>query len=319
MMDNIEKTTELSKRNSLALIVFRINEENPYYGINVFKTFEIQRAKGFAISEVPTDNPYIEGIVYVRERPITLVNLPKWLNIELSDYQLRNSAIIFCSFNNIQIGLRVGEIHQIMTRDWSEIKPLEVNQYVQANRDMNFTLLEDNKTVCLILDVEFMLKEIMPETEHVVVREIERASFEDFDFPPSLKNGTILIAEDSRVAQMYLRKMFDKVGLKIEIFDNGKLLLDYIAAQEDLSHVPVIITDLEMPVVSGHTVIKTLKNNERTKHIPLLVNSSMTSDNNLREVREMGADGFVGKTNVEQMMKQISTMVRIPLETSARS
>jgi two-component system chemotaxis response regulator CheV len=309
MMDKVNKTTELSRRNSLALIVFKIKEKHPYYGINVFKTFEIQRAKEFPVSEVPSDNEFVEGIVYVRDKPLTLLNLPKWLGMELTEEEVKQSAIIFCSFNNVLIGLRVGEIHQILTRDWSEIKLLEVNDYVQANRDMNYTLLDDGKTVCMILDVEFMLKEIMPETEMQVQREIEDTSTEKFSFPPKLRHGTIMIAEDSRVAQMYLRKMFEKMKLNIHIFDNGKLLVEHIQGLEDLSHVPAIITDLEMPEMSGHTVIRTLKGDERTKHIPILVNSSMTGDNNLREVKELGADGFVGKTNVDLLMQNLTDLV----------
>ena len=47
--------------NALKLIVFRINAEQPYYGINVFKTFEIQRAKHYRISEIPRASEFIEG------------------------------------------------------------------------------------------------------------------------------------------------------------------------------------------------------------------------------------------------------------------
>ena len=91
-----------SENYALKLIVFRINEEQPFYGINVFKTFEIQRAKHFKISEVPRANEYIEGIVYIRNQPVPLVNLPRWLRTDLSEQEQRNSSIIFCNFNNIR-------------------------------------------------------------------------------------------------------------------------------------------------------------------------------------------------------------------------
>ena len=86
-----------SANNALKLIVFRINEDQPYYGINVFKTFEIQRAKHFTISEIPRANEYIEGIVYIRNQPVPLVNLPHWLRTDLSEQEERNSSIIFCN------------------------------------------------------------------------------------------------------------------------------------------------------------------------------------------------------------------------------
>ncbi|MDA0288909.1 MAG: chemotaxis protein CheW, partial [Proteobacteria bacterium] len=128
--------------NALKLIVFRINEEQPFYGINVFKTFEIQRAKHFTISEVPRANEYIEGIVYIRNQPVPLVNLPRWLRTDLSEQEERNSSIIFCNFNNIQIALRVGGIHQIITRDWQDVLPLTFHEYMPVDRNLNYTLLD---------------------------------------------------------------------------------------------------------------------------------------------------------------------------------
>ena len=78
----------------------------------------------------------------------------------------------------------------------------------------------------------------------------------------------------------------------------------------------MIITDIEMPIVSGHEVIRRLKSDARTKHIPILVFSSMTNDQSRKAVRELGADGFVGKLSVEQMVKQLSAVARIPLASS---
>ena len=123
-----------SANNALKLIVFRINEEQPFYGINVFKTFEIQRAKHFRISEIPRANKYIEGIVYIRNQPVPLVNLPHWLRTDLSEQEERNSSIIFCNFNNIQIALRVGGIHQIITRDWQDVLPLSLIHISEPTR-----------------------------------------------------------------------------------------------------------------------------------------------------------------------------------------
>ena len=54
----------------------------------------------------------------------------------------------------------------------------------------------------------------------------------------------------------------------------------------------------------------------RTKNIPILVFSSMTNDQSRIAVRELGADGFVGKRSVEQMLKQLVATARIPLASS---
>ena len=302
--------------NALKLIVFRINAEQPYYGINVFKTFEIQRAKHYRISEIPRANEFIEGIVYIRNQPVPLVNLPRWLRTDLSEQEEKNSSIIFCNFNNIQIALRVGGIHQIITRDWEDVLPLQFQEYMPVDRNLNYTLLDDGSSVCLILDVEYLLTEVLPHEFSEVQKDIQNLSLINFEIPGSLKNGTILVAEDSRSAQMYLKNFFEKFNLSFKIFENGGPLLDYVEEMSDLSKIPLIITDIEMPMVSGHEVIRRLKSDARTKHIPILVFSSMTNDQSRKAVRELGADGFVGKRSVEQMLKQLVATARIPLASS---
>jgi len=302
--------------NALKLIVFRINAEQPYYGINVFKTFEIQRAKHYRISEIPRANEFIEGIVYIRNQPVPLVNLPRWLRTDLSEQEERNSSIIFCNINNIQIALRVGGIHQIITRDWEDVLPLQFQEYMPVDRNLNYTLLDDGSSVCLILDVEYLLTEVLPHEFSEIQKDVQNLSLIDFEIPESLKNGTILLAEDSRSAQMYLKNFFEKFNLSFKIFENGGPLLDYVEEMSDLSKIPLIITDIEMPIVSGHEVIRRLKSDARTKHIPILVFSSMTNDQSQKAVKELGADGFVGKLSVEQMVKQLSATARIPLASS---
>ncbi len=302
--------------NALKLIVFRINAEQPYYGINVFKTFEIQRAKHYRISEIPKANEFIEGIVYIRNQPVPLVNLPRWLRTDLSEQEERNSSIIFCNFNNIQIALRVGGIHQIITRDWEDVLPLQFQEYMLVDRNLNYTLLDDGSSVCLILDVEYLLTQVLPHEFSEIQKDVQNLSLIDFEIPESLKNGTILLAEDSRSAQMYLKNFFEKFNLSFKIFENGGPLLDYVEKLSDLSKIPLIITDIEMPIVSGHEVIRRLKSDARTKHIPILVFSSMTNDQSQKAVKELGADGFVGKLSVEQMVKQLSATARIPLASS---
>jgi two-component system chemotaxis response regulator CheV len=93
----------------------------------------------------------------------------------------------------------------------------------------------------------------------------------------------------------------------MKLFDNGKKLIDFInslgdQAQEKIS---AIITDIEMPEMSGFTVVKLLKSNPITKNIPIIVNSSMTGDNNKREAEVLGADGFIDKTKSHNVIPLI--------------
>ena len=167
---------------------------------------------------------------------------------------------------------------------------------------MNDTRLEDG-SMCLILDYEKLLSDVIPQAM-VDVNENKKVLAE-LDIPSKLRKGTVLIAEDSRTAQRHLTQIFENALIKFKLFNNGKLLLEYIKSLEDLSLIPAIITDIEMPEMSGFTVIKELKSNPKTSKIPVIVNSSMTGDNNKREASALGADAFIDKTKSHNIITLI--------------
>jgi two-component system chemotaxis response regulator CheV len=64
-----------------------------------------------------------------------------------------------------------------------------------------------------------------------------------------------------------------------------------------------------MPEMSGFTVIQKLRADPTTRDIPIIVNSSMTGDNNKREAQGLGADEFIDKTKSQNIIPLIiSTM-----------
>ncbi len=60
-----------------------------------------------------------------------------------------------------------------------------------------------------------------------------------------------------------------------------------------------------MPEMSGFTVIQTLRKDITTKNIPIIVNSSMTGENNKREAEMLGASGFIDKTKSHNIIPLI--------------
>jgi two-component system chemotaxis response regulator CheV len=101
-------------------------------------------------------------------------------------------------------------------------------------------------------------------------------------------------------------QIFKNANISMKLFDNGKLLIDYIDSLGDnASEIPAVITDIEMPEMSGFTVVKLLKGSSKTKNIPVIVNSSMTGSNNKREAEVLGADGFIDKTKSQNIIPLI--------------
>ena len=304
VLDNVDAATNLAKNNELQLLVFRISEseDSAYYAINVFKTREVVEAKNHFLTQIPSSHPLLEGTIILRGLQIPILNLPLWLGTTLSKDEAQRSNILICDFNGVVIGLRIMSAYRVIKKNWSEMHAPDSYRLKNEGVVMNDTRLEDG-SLCLILDYEKLLADVIPQAMVDVME--SPANIQDIAIPMKLKNGTVLIAEDSRTAQKHLKQIFEHANLDMRMFDNGKKLVDYIESLPDTDIIPAIITDIEMPEMSGFTVLQILRANAQTKNLPIIVNSSMSSDNNKREAEGLGASGFIDKTKSHNIVPTI--------------
>lgn len=308
VLDRVDAATNLAKNNELQLLVFRISnkEDSAYYAINVFKTREVVESKNHFLTQIPSAHRLLEGTIMLRGLQIPILNLPAWLGISLTKDEIKRSNILICDFNGIIIGLRIMSAYRVIKKNWSEMHAPDSYRLKDEGVVMNDTRLEDG-SLCLILDYEKLLADVIP---HAMVDVNESPNnIKDANIPQKLRYGTVLIAEDSKTAQKHLHQIFERADIDMRLFDNGKKLVDYINSLDNPDDIPVVITDIEMPEMSGFTVIKTLRANNATKNIPIIVNSSMTGDNNKREAELLGADGFIDKTKSHNIIPLIISVM----------
>jgi len=305
ILDNVDAATNLAKNNELQLLVFRVSEkeDSAYYAINVFKTREVVESKNHYLTQIPSAHPLLEGTIILRGMQIPILNLPQWLGVHLTKEEVAHSNILVCDFNGVIIGLRIMSAYRVIKKNWNEMHAPDSYRLKEDGVVINDTRLEDG-SLCLILDYEKLLADVIPQA--LVDVDKDTAALQDIELPQKLKNGTVLIAEDSKTAQRHLIQLFEKAHIKMRLFDNGRKLVDYInSLGDEARNIPAIITDIEMPEMSGFTVIKILKSAPLTKNIPIIVNSSMTGDNNKREAQNMGADDFIDKTKSHNVIPLI--------------
>lgn len=301
LMDHVDASTQLAKNNEVQLLVFKasMGEDTPFYAINVFKTREVVEAKNHFLTQIPSSHPLLEGTIVLRGVQIPILNLPLWLSHPITYEQLSTSRLLICDFNGIIIGLRITEAHRVVKKNWSDMHAPDSYNMNEHSKVVNDTRLEDG-SICMVLDFEQLLADVIPTAMVDVDQSPE--NIRDIDIPKRLLEGVLLIAEDSKVAQKHLTQILTKGNIKHQIFNNGKLLMNYIHALPDKSVIPAIVTDIEMPEMSGFTVIRLLRENPETAGIPIIVNSSMTGENNKREAEGLGADGFVNKTKSHDIL-----------------
>lgn len=66
----------------------------------------------------------------------------------------------------------------------------------------------------------------------------------------------------------------------------------------------LIITDIMMPKIDGITLIKQLKSNKHTMHIPLIILCKNTTDEKIEGI-ESGADAYIPKPFNTQYLRSI--------------
>ncbi|AHF01083.1 response regulator receiver [Thiomicrospira aerophila AL3] len=314
-LEQIEKTANLSKNNQLSLMIFQVHfsdakhQEPPFYGMNVFKVREVLEGRAYPVSPMPDANHLVEGMISLRGVYLPVIDLPKWMGYPMTAEQREKSIIIVADFSRNFIGLRVAHIHGVEEKDWQDIKPASnYNLNAQSAQIVNHTYLENSDKLCYILDIEKLLIEAMPTMAKKVFSSAQEVDPTLVKVSEVMRKKTLLYAEDSRSIQQYMNQVFERLGIPVKGFDNGRLLLNYLASLDNVDDISMVFTDLEMPVASGHTVIKEMRAHPEWQKLPIIVHTSMTSDNNEREVLAMGADGFIGKVDTHLIVDTIEKL-----------
>ncbi len=101
----------------------------------------------------------------------------------------------------------------------------------------------------------------------------------------------VLLVEDEKNVILGVRTCLDAVGYDIEIVEDGQEALDAVNRE----YPDLILLDLLLPKVDGFEVLKTLKENEDTASIPVIVLTAKAEDEDRQRVMDLGADNYMTK------------------------
>ncbi len=101
---------------------------------------------------------------------------------------------------------------------------------------------------------------------------------------------SILVVDDSKLILSLIKNVFESVIDKYSVItaENGKQACEIALHRQP----DIILMDWEMPVMDGFEALQTLKTDERTKDIPIIM---ITSSKNLSEAFENGATDYIHK------------------------
>ncbi len=101
----------------------------------------------------------------------------------------------------------------------------------------------------------------------------------------------IFVVEDSRTQAMELKCLLEANDYQVVVSSDGKDAIEKLQT----SLPDVIITDIVMPNMNGYDLCKAIRASKRTKDIPVVLLTSLSSPDDVIEGLKCGADNFITK------------------------
>ncbi|KGO89401.1 response regulator [Flavobacterium suncheonense] len=96
----------------------------------------------------------------------------------------------------------------------------------------------------------------------------------------------ILLVEDNEGDIVLTTEALEESNIinTVNVVRNGKEAIDYVFNEgnyKDVSQPDLILLDVNLPLKSGHEVLTVIKGDERTKHIPVIMLSTSSSERDI--------------------------------------
>jgi len=112
------------------------------------------------------------------------------------------------------------------------------------------------------------------------------------------RKRTILVADDSQEILEQCATLLSASGYNVLLAQDGAEALRHI--RED--HPDVVVLDLLMPRLTGFDVLREIRQDERVKDTIVLAISSVYKEGILDFLHQLGAQGFLDKTQIGELL-----------------
>ncbi len=118
----------------------------------------------------------------------------------------------------------------------------------------------------------------------------------------------ILIADDNRQNCELLDAYLSPEGYEIAMVYDGQQTVEHVGAHET----DLILLDIMMPKLSGYEVCEQLKQNEKTRNIPILMVTALNEKGDIERAVEAGCDDFLSKpVNSLELKTRVRSLLRV--------
>lgn len=290
-----------SGTNELEIVEFTVSGLK--FGINVIKVKEIIQLQ--SMTNVPHAHPNLEGITELRGEVLPVVDAAKALGLAQSQNP-QSDKLIVTEFNQQKIIFHVHSVTQIHRISWSLIeKPSMLYQGLESQITGVVKWMGE---MILLPDFEKIMVELNPESG-IHINQVKKMGKRE------RSEKRIVIAEDSPLLRGLLHDTLQEAGFtNLEFFENGKDAYKYLYSLSEegkkvKEEVQLVITDIEMPQMDGHHLTKRIKENNKLAGLPVIIFSSLITNDLKHKGQKVGADAQVSKPEIAELVTMIDQYI----------
>jgi CheY-like chemotaxis protein len=117
----------------------------------------------------------------------------------------------------------------------------------------------------------------------------------------------ILLVDDLLMIHRIVGQMLTAEGYKVLKAENGKKGYEMTKTWKP----DLVIMDIEMPIMNGIEAAKMIKSDPATSHIPVIILTSLGSEEDIKEAKEAGADAFLNKpVSKDDLLESVNNILQ---------
>lgn len=232
---------------------------------------------------------------------IPVYNLAHLLNLKGSQEENDMKTIIIIEISSKVIGIIVNKLlgeQEILHKKLSP--PL-----YRIKNISGVTTLATGET-CLILNaIDLIKNSTLQNAKKLSMTQPKVATIEEKKSKLNEKN--ILVVDDSITTRTLEKNILSSAGFNVTTANNPIDALKKI----NETHFDIILTDIEMPEMSGLEFLSQMKTNELYADIPIIVMSSLGDESQKRKAHSLGAEKYVvkGEFNQKAFVDMVSNIL----------
>ena len=170
-------------------------------------------------------------------------------------------------------------------------------------------LVRFGEKIVLLMDFESIIAEVNPQ----INKKLTEVRTREDNLQAMRQSAPIVVAEDSLMLRNMVVGTLKNAGYEnVSAFVNGLDAWNFL--HPDNGPAPdmgrgAVITDIEMPKMDGHRLLKLIRDDEKLRGIPVILFSSLINDEMRSKGEALGATGQIAKPEMNELVDFLDSVL----------